>query len=179
MSTAITQRPPGAAVAPPEDSLAVTSGDPGAELAALTVQAGTAERHTARAVRDSEERLAEHEEAAQVQALHDDASSLRTEAWFDGGMTVAMQAAGGPQSTLGTWLSAGAKVGDGLFAADQQDHAADAKAHEAAAAHAENAVKDAGDAAADASELVRSGLQFFGTYVETRAQTMAAALHKA
>jgi hypothetical protein len=157
----------------------IASTDAGAEVAILTVQAGLNERHTARATRDAQERIAAQEYDAEVQSMHDAASSMRTQAWFDGGMTLATQAAGGPSTTLGTLLSAGQKVGDGLLAADQQDDNADAKAHEAAATHAQTSTRDAADSMSDANDLIRSAVQFYGGYVETRAQTLSIALHRA
>jgi len=160
----------------PLDSL-VVSGDPGAEIAVLALRTGVAERHATRAMRDAEEAVAEHEADAQVQAMHDKASSMRTQAWFDAGMTVAEQAVGA-KSTAGCALSAGQKLGDGMFAAGQQDDDASARAHEAAADHANRAAKSAEDALADANDCIKAALQFYGEYVSTRAQTLIAALHR-
>jgi hypothetical protein len=160
----------------PVDAL-IASGDPAAELAALTVRTGMAQRHVARALRDAEEAVAEREADAQVQAMHDKASSMRTQAWFDGAMTLGEQVAGSG-STVGCVLSAGQKLGDGLFAADQQDADASAGGHEAAAAHAKNAAGNANDAFTDANDCIRAALQFYGEYVSTRAQTLGAALHR-
>jgi hypothetical protein len=168
--------PPTTLLPDPVEGL-VACGDPGAELAALAVRTGMAQRQAARALRDAEEAAAEREAAAQVQTMHDKASSIRTQAWFDGAMTLGEQAAGG-RSTVGCLLTAGQKLGDGLFAAEQQDDDALARGHEAAATHANNAAGNANDAFTDANDCIRAALQFYGEYVSTRAQTFGAALHR-
>jgi hypothetical protein len=152
--------PPTTLLPDPVDAL-VACGDPGAELAALAVRTGRAQRQAARGLRDAEEAAAEREADAQVQTRHDKASSIRTQAWFDGAMTLGEQVAGG-RSTVGCLLTAGQKLGDGLFAAEQQDDDALARGHEAAATHANNAAGNANDALTDANDCIRAALQFYG-----------------
>ncbi len=153
-------------------------GDPGAEIAALAVEQGSAERTTARAARAAEEELEEHEDAAAVQAMHDKASSMRTQAWFDAGATCA-KASCDQDKTDTELVAAGQKLGDGLFAAGQVNDDANAKAHEAAAAGAKDGAQDDTEAIGDASEYIKAALDYYREYASTQAQTSTAAIHRA
>ena len=66
---------PGAYLETP--SSLVCDGDPGEEMAALAVENGEAERTAAHQERETEEAAQTQADAAQVQAMHDEACSLR------------------------------------------------------------------------------------------------------
>jgi hypothetical protein len=154
------------------------SGDPGAQIAALAIQTGSSQRRVARDIRDTEEANEAREEAAQVKAIHDKATSMRTQASFDGVMVCAEQASGGDKETA-TWFKGIQTVGDGLFKADQTDHDADAVAHASAAEHYKLGARNADDCKKDAGDYIKAALDFYREYVSTQAQTQSAALHRA
>ena|ERR1019366_3313444 len=169
----------------------IDGGDLGAEMAALEIKNGDAERsmeHTQRSLDEAAQRQAD---AAQVQSMHDEASSMRTGAWLNGAIGVAAAGAsvfipaaatGGP-STGGMAASdlttAGGKLTDGLFGASQHDDEASAAQDKAAADRYASDAKDASDAANSADATVSNALDFARSYVATEAQTQAAALHRA
>jgi hypothetical protein len=166
-------------------------GDLGAELAELEIKNGDAERsidHTQRSVDEAAQQAAD---AAQVQNMHDEASSMVVGAWVNGAIGVAAAGAsvlvppaatGGPStwgmaaSDLGT---AGGKLTDGLFGAAEHRDEADAAQDKAASDRYASDAKDAADAATSADATVSTALDFARSYVATEAQTQAAALHRA
>jgi hypothetical protein len=166
-------------------------GDLGAELAELEIKNGDAERsidHTQRSVDEAAQQAAD---AAQVQSMHDEASSMVVGAWVNGVIGVAAAGAtvlippaatGGPStwgmaaSDLGT---AGGKLADGLFGAAEHRDEADAAQDKAASDRYASDAKDAADAATSADATVSTALDFARSYVATEAQTQAAALHRA
>ncbi|HSQ65480.1 MAG TPA: hypothetical protein VLM85_19810 [Polyangiaceae bacterium] len=80
------------ASAPPSDAPALMpeldqlacSGDPGAMLAALTMQAAKNERDVSRAQRDNAEKMQEADEVKEIQDLHDKADLVRIQGFVDG-----------------------------------------------------------------------------------------------
>jgi hypothetical protein len=176
--------------------------DPGEMIATLAVENGEAERTTAHQDRDAEEAAEAQANAAEVQAMHDEASSLRSQGLFDAATSVAGavigvacaqpaagqatgvgQAAGNkpsPWGIVGGHLSDGIeKLGDGFWKAGQHNDEARAAADRASATQHADAAKDAGDAATDASGAIGSALDFARNYSSTVAQTQLAALHRA
>jgi hypothetical protein len=73
-------------------------GDLGAEIASMAVRNGDAERAASREARDAEERTEAKDDAAQVQAMRDEASSMRWQGVFD-----ATTAVGGLSEFLCNW----------------------------------------------------------------------------
>lgn len=175
----------------------LSSGDIGAELAALMVQDGTVERATTRQQREDDEARALAQDAGEVQAIRAEASGMRVQAWVDVGATVvtevaaiALTPAGAAQAAEVSGGSNGpayalalGKAGqgaiDGYFGAAQKDHEANAKACEAAAADAKSAADDAHEALADANDLIKAALTFYQEYVSTRGQTLTVAAQRA
>jgi hypothetical protein len=169
----------------------IDGGDLGAEMAALEIRNGDAERsmeHTQRSIDEAAQQAAD---AAQVQSMHDEASSMRTGAWVSGAIGIAAAGAsvlipaaatGGPStwgmaaSDLGT---AGGKLTDGLFSAAEHGDEANAAQDKAASDRYASDAKDASDAASGADATVSNALDFARSYVATEAQTQAAALHRA
>jgi hypothetical protein len=181
---------------PIDDSLdasdaVLCSGDPGEEMAALDVENGEAERTTAHQERDSQEAAEAAADAAQVQAMHDEASSLRAEGVFDASTAVvgACLAAACPPAASGAatvgglvaaHLSDGVeKLGDGLWKAAQHDDEAQATADKASADQHADAARNATDAANDANATLGAALDFDRNYTSIEAQTQLAALHRA
>jgi len=178
----------------PNTALAL-SGDPGAELAALMVEAGTQQRQTAQAARETQERTAEQEDDAEVSAMRQKANDIESAGWaeglgmaFEGGMGIAGAAVGGAgasQRPIGAGLNAGGKVGDavGLVAggyakADGATMDADAAAHKAAADRARAAGDDLKDARKSGDDLVSAALDFYREYTGAKSSERAAALHR-
>jgi hypothetical protein len=169
--------------------------DPGDMLAALAIENGKAERTAAHQERDAEEAAEAQANAAEVQAMHDEASSVRAQGFFDAATAVAgavigvtcaqpaCAAAGNKPSPLGIvggHLSDGVeKLGDGFWKAAQHDDEASAAADKASAGQHADAAKDASDAAADANAAMSAALDFDRNYASTEAQTQLAALHRA
>lgn len=167
------------------------SGDIGAEMAALAVQSGQAQKDVARASRDADEAMVEHEEDQEVQAMRQKADDVRSEALLDG-IGTALEGAGmigaGLSSTpqvgdrwqgAGKLAAAGMHIGGGGKGADASAADATAAQHKAAAEHAKSAAEDMHDAARDASDYVKTAVEFYRDYVSTEAESRAAALHRA
>jgi hypothetical protein len=163
---------------PDPDAALLSSGDVGAEFAAMAVENGEVERSAAREERQAEEARVDFEEAEEVHAIRAEASSMRVEAWVDAGITVGAQVVGS-SSTTGVIAKAGKALADGYFSAAQKDDEANAKAFEGAAADAKSAADDAHDTIADANEYIKSALDFYQEYVTTRAQTLTVAAQRA
>lgn len=173
-------------------------GDPGAEMAALAVENGETERVNAHQERQAEEAAEAKADADAVQAMHEEASSMRAEGFFDAATSVAgaaiavacpmpaassatsSQAAGATRGLVAGHLMDGvAKLGDGLFHASQHDDEANAAADKATATQHDDAAKDAAANAADASATISAALDFDRNYSSLDAQVQLAALHRA
>jgi hypothetical protein len=162
---------------PEPQAMLLAPGDLGAEIAALAVSNGVVERWAARDARQADEARIESEDAAEVKAIHSEAFSMRVEACFDVGVTVAGAAAGG---TTGGLIAKGGKAFiDGWLNADQKDDEAAAKGHEAASAGAKSAADDAHDNLAATDAFIKSALDFYQEYVNTRGQTAEMAARRA
>lgn len=156
----------------------MSSGDVGAEIAALAVENGMGERSLAREERQAAEARAQSQEAQEVHAIHAEASSLRVQAWVDAGTMVAAEVAG--KDSAGAALGTAAKtLVDDYFAAGQKDDEANAKACEAASTDAKAAADDAHETLAGANDYIKSALDFYQEYATTRAQTLAVAAQRA
>jgi hypothetical protein len=155
-------------------------GDVGDQVAALMVENGEAERTTDHQARDAAREAESQADTAQVQALHDEASSMRTQGWVDAAAGVGnaiLKAYGTPIGQAAG--EAATKVGDSAFSATQHDDEATAAADKAAADQAQAAAQDDTDAANDASQSIQTALDFDRTVQTTEAQTQLAALHRA
>jgi hypothetical protein len=165
---------------------------PAAEVAALAVENGEAERTTAHQERDAEEAAEAQANAAEVQAMHDEASSLRAQGYFDAATSVAgavigvacPAAAAGEKASIQSVVAGHAsdgveKLGDGFWKAAQHDDEANAAADKASAAQHADAAKDASDAAADASATISTAMEFDRNALSIESQTQLAALHRA
>ncbi len=76
----------------PEVSQLACSGDPGAMLAALSMQTAKAEHDTSRTMRDNAMSAQEKAEAAEVADMHGKADLQRAQGFFDGAMQIAQGA---------------------------------------------------------------------------------------
>jgi hypothetical protein len=173
-------------------------GDPGEEMAVLAVENGETERVSAHQERQVEEAAEAKADADAVQAMHDEASSMRVQGFFDAATSVAgaaiavagpmpvassatsSQAAGATRGLVAGHLMDGiGKLGDGLFRAAQHDDEANAAADKATATQHDDAAKDAAANAADASATISTALDFDRNYSSLNAQVQLAALHRA
>jgi hypothetical protein len=149
--------------------------DIGASLAILAVQNGQLERSIANDDRNAQEQAAENDANQEVQALHSEASSMGSQAWMDGALSLAAGSAGGKSAVLGGLLTGAKGLGDGLFGAAEKDDEATAKGFEASVTVAQSGASAAHDAVSDADQLVQSALGFYKEYVATEGQTANAA----
>ncbi len=186
-------------------TVVVSTGDPGAEMAALAIENGEAERTNAHQERDAQEAAEAQANAAEVQKMHDEASSMRSEGVFDAVVGVAAAAAtvalpiafaadpAAPAATMaqsqagaaragtvgGGLVDSFGKLGDGFFHAAQHNDEAGAAADRASAGQHGDAVKDANDTAASADATISSALDFDRSYSSVEGQIQLAALHRA
>jgi hypothetical protein len=220
----------------PEANQMLSTGDPGAILAALAMKTGDAQKQTARRERDNAAKAENNEEQAEIQDMHDKADLQRIQGIVDGGCQIAAGATqmgagfeqlnasaeqseaasekqnlqtNGPSyspdhqqadeasiTALGagaasdqrtaTYLTgtsaafnAGKSVADGLFGGATTDKDADAKAHDVAANTFKQMGDDAHDAENDAKDLMNKAMDFYKEYLDTKAQTAMAAIHRA
>ena len=164
--------------------------DPTTEVAALAIQNGEAEKTIAHQERDVEEAAEAQANAAEVQAMHDEASNVRKQGLFDAATAVAGAVIGvacppaAGKETLShfvlTHAADGAqKLGDGFWKGGQNDDEARAAAARASAAAHADAVKDASDASSDASAAIGTALDFSRSATSIESETQLAALHRA
>jgi hypothetical protein len=186
---------------PEPTAMVASSGDVGAEIAAMAVQTGETECQTDDQARAADEAQQDREEASEVQAMRDEAGKIRESAIWTGasgafqgagefgGGAVALNdgtEAGRAQSESwaamfkggGTAGSALTKVGAGMADGDKASLEADAAAHKAAADHAATAAGDMRDASSRANDAITQALSFYREYVSTQGQTWNAALHR-
>lgn len=180
----------------------LSSGDLGAEMAALAVKEGTNERTFETHARDAYEEIEAREDDEEVASMRQKAVDIRTDAMKEGfgmmaggafdiasGVTTAN--VGATQASLqrasgeGAALRGGGEVVRGIAttwaAGDKAAQATDdanAAQHKARADVAKDAAEDLHDAAKDAGDYVKAALDFYRDYVSTEAQTQGAALHK-
>ena len=180
------------------------TGDPGAEMAALAIENGEAERTSAHQERDVEEAAETQANAAEVQKMHDEASSMRAAGVFDAvtavvgaAVTVAcpIAFAADPAAPAATAMqsqasaaragaAAGglfdglAKLGDSRYQGSQHDDEASAAADRASAGQRGDAVSDANDTASAADATISSALDFERNYSAVEGQIQLAALHR-
>jgi hypothetical protein len=156
----------------------VGAGDVGEEIASLFVQNADGERRAAQQQLDTELQVEQQADQAEVQAMHDAASSMRTQGYTDfawGGVSSAVTYYC-PEA--GPAMQQGGKLVDSVFAADQKDDDANAAQNKATADQAHNAANRDEDAANDANSVRNAALEFDRTYHTTWAETQLAALHR-
>ncbi len=183
--------PPGASLLPDPVTALALSGDPGAMAAAMTIENAHDERTLARNEENAQAALQDREEEAQVAAMRDKASAIRTQALttglceaFSGGLSAA-SAGFDIQSRSARGLDAAAKldktlgdVNDKLGSAEAASDDATAAAHEHAAGHARRAFEQAQGDDKDAHDLLKAALDFYREYSDTANQARAAATHR-
>ena len=163
----------------PETSLE-QSGDPSAMLAVLTMKTAKAERQAHTAMRRSEEATQDKEEVAQVGALREKASDIRTGAFVSGLCSIASsitKASGGNAASAA--FDAADKATTGMYKAEETLDQAQADEHEHLAAHAKRAGEDERDAVKDAKDLMDKAIEFYKEYSSGKNQALAAATHRA
>lgn len=187
--------PTGTALLPEPDAALAFSGDPAAELAALAVETGTAQRKEAQVCRDLQRQDEQREDQAQVAALRAKASDILDAGLVEGvGMMGegALDFAAAPEVTSsGTPTPDGAKlraagtftrgistIGAGTYKAAEASCDADAAAHKAAADRARQAADDMHDARKDAEQYVSAAIDFYRDYTSAQASERAALLHR-
>jgi hypothetical protein len=182
---------------PDPEAQLLASGDPGAMVAALVVESAKDERDVSQQIEQAQTELEDQQEQAEVQAMHEKASSMRTQAWTSGLIGVAqgamsLGAAGvsdsGAKDGMGKAarsLEAGAKmvgaardVSTGLASAANEDTDATITAHEQAAAHAKRTAGETYDNERDAEKLLGTALDFYKEYESAQDQARAAAVHR-
>jgi hypothetical protein len=195
------------------------SGDPGAMLAALTMQTAHEEEKVSRAQRDACEKAQESAERAEIADLHAKADLMRAQAIVDGvcdfaraGMDFTSGAktleassdrleaddtsdagkahdlrdeANHADAAASNWKSSGeavtglGSVTHGAFGAEITDKDADSKAHDTAAQTFKRMADDARSDEKDAKALLTKALDFYKEYVDTKNQTVMAAIRRA
>lgn len=201
------------------------SGDPGAMLAALTMQTAHEQQKVARAQRDNCEQAQEKAEQAEIADLRSKADLQRAQGIADGICDFAqagMDFASGvekldatsddlnannkdgkdnPKGTLDSnnvrdtaaheearanaWKSGSEGMGGvksilhGAFDGEITDKDTDSKQHDIAAQAFKKMADDAHDTENDAKQLLNKALDFYKEYVDTKNQTVMAAIHRA
>jgi len=184
----------------------LASGDPGAEMAAMAVETGTAERKTASETRRAYEAEEASEDQQQVDAMHQKAKDIESEGWLDAAGMIGQGVLDATGGAVGLAMLGSDSSQAGMAEANDVSsifHAAGLGAHgiatgfatekraaeanddanaalcKANADRAKEAAEDMHDAEKDAADYVKAGLDFYRDYVSTDAQTQAAALHRA
>jgi hypothetical protein len=200
--------PDGESLLPDPVQLAFT-GDVGAQIAALAVQAGGVEQRDDETERDALESLRERRGDDQVREMRAKAGAILGAALVQGLGTAlkgGAEIAGGaaslndvtcsvsgkvvaPGTFLGatspTWAGAGdiasamGNIGSGVCQAEGANHDADATAAQNDAQRLLNSSQNVHDDSTSAIQLIAAAMQFFQEYAQTQAQTRNAVLHGA
>jgi hypothetical protein len=157
-----------------------TGGDMNAELAALAVASGEAQRIDCQHERDALESLQESEENQEISAMRKKADDAFAQSVCEGAGTIA--SAGGSSGfwgACGTAAAGTAKiVGAGYAGAGATDDA-NAAQHRAAAANFGRSSSDVQQAVNAAGEFVNAATDFYRQSAATEAAARSAALHRA
>jgi hypothetical protein len=188
-----------ASLLPDPSSGALVGGDMGAEIAALAVKLGKSEQDLNAKAAEAQDQVEDAQEAAQVQTMHDEASTLRDGAWESGmlqiGAGACTAASGGIAASGGTsdfmkalptmvkgvgeGLNGAATITGGLSKAAATDLEANATASKSIADAAGRAGGVDRDTQKNATQFVQAALDFYREYETAKAQAQAAALHGA
>jgi hypothetical protein len=183
---------------PEPSKVAMTSGDPGAELAMMILQSARDDKKIGKATRQSEEAAQQVAEDAQLKALQEKSDETRTAAIISGVSTVAA----GAFTVVGAGATADAntadpkngevvmaafdgesKVIDGsgkLFATIPQGKADDANKEathqEQLAGRHKRAADDAHDDVKDASDMINRAIGYYKDYLTAKSDEQRATL---
>jgi hypothetical protein len=191
--------PPSGDAAPasllPEPTPYAMGGDMGAEITALAIQNGQTESSLNETAQQSQDRIQDLAEQAQVSTMHDEASTMRASAWEAGLLQIAAGAAtigGGAASINGAssgvvslikggadTLSGASAIAAGLGKAAETDDEALTAGSKATADAAQREADTCRQAQKDASSFISAAIDFYREYQSTKAQADAAAVHSA
>jgi hypothetical protein len=179
---------------PDPDVSSLGASNIGEEIAKLVMKSAQDQKETARKEQNEAEAIEDQEEAAQVQAMHQQADDIRSggiaEGLCDAASGMFMVDSGACElhgktgdATIDKGLAEGAKAaGTALGALGRgaaKDDEARATQHEQGANHAKHRVDDAHDMKKDADQLVKDAIDFYREYSSSTSQTKSAALHRA
>lgn len=197
------QPPPGSCLRSssllPEPSGVLLGADMGAEIAALAVKSGQTQEDISTRAAEIQDSIEDRAQQAEVQTMHDEASTLRAGAWESGllqigagacsiasagesiGALQGSKAAGiaGMLKGASQGLDGGGTLAGGLSKAVATDCEALATVSKALGDAAERSGAAARDGQKNASDFIQSAIDFYREYQSTRAQAEAAALHAA
>jgi hypothetical protein len=183
----------------PEPAPVLLGGDLGATIAALAVQCGQEEQNVSTAATETQDSIAAQASAAEVDQLHEEASTTRAGAWASGllqvgagvaGIASAGLSIGAAQGTVQAGVSTGLKgVADGLDGAGaiagglSKASATDLEALQTASKALADAAQRSGAADRDglktAGDYVQAAIDFYREVEQTKAQAEAAPLQRA
>jgi hypothetical protein len=169
---------------PDPGCVSMGGGDIGAEISALMVASTREERRSLGNQRVTQEAAIEAANSREIQAMHDNADDLRTQGWVTGGFQMAaggcsMSAAiAGSKTSAGErWQAAGeltgglGKIVDGQLKAAIEDDATAQTLASQEADRGKRALGDLNDSLGDTRELLRSVIDFYKEYEQTKNQT--------
>ena len=179
----------------PIETLAL-SGDPGAELAALSVESGEQQQKVSQTARDTEAQIEARSDQQEVTAMRQKADDIRIGGCVEG---IGMMAEGGcdlaaagdvtadgrptpaanADKAQGTIFKATSMIGGAVFKGAEADHDADAAAAKAASDQARSAADDMHDAKKAGGDLISAALDFYREYTSSQASARSSAIHRA
>jgi hypothetical protein len=161
-------------------SALLSSGDPGAMVAALVAKSGQAQRAVRDQVRRSEDAVQDAAEKSQVANMRAQAKAMENSAVMMGVMTMASGACAAAGSKPGADIMDGiGKSVAGFYDAEVKSLEARATEDEHRAARAERNVKNADEGIDDANRLIDKALEFYKEYTSGKNQAVQAATHRA
>lgn len=184
--------PPGGSLLPPPMAQLANSGDLGAQIAALLLEAGYEQKKSGRETRAVAEKAQAAADNAQLDAMEREAGKKLVAGIISGGTTVI---SGGLQFTAGAikanenksnmLLGAGkgveglGKIGATIFEHDAEMASKDAKAAEQASDRQKRGIEDARDTVKEAKELINRALDYYKEYLTAKNDSMKASLLRA
>jgi hypothetical protein len=170
-----------------EEARDALGGDAETQVAAMMLEHVRESRQVSRAQRQHEEAHLRSSEAAQVQAMHDEADAIRMAGYVQGGSQIAggvlTAAAAGQGGSSAAYMKAGAETSKGVgeavgshYSGKAADLRADATAHAHRAEASAQRLEDLREANAGLRDLRNAALDNARQIAQTRAATEQAAL---
>jgi len=165
----------------PPPSLAACTGDIGAEIAMLGVRVGNDTQHIETVAEQTEDKVQDSAEAAEVKDMHQEASDIMSSAVAAGAMQICqgatqMAGAGAPAGEQGAYTGTATMFGAAstlLTAggqATQQIDQAQVTSDKAVADRAGQLSSEASQGQQDAKSIISNAIQFFQQYEQAKAQ---------
>jgi hypothetical protein len=170
---------------PPADhfqALSADTGDFGAQIAKLVLEAAYEDKQMSKGMRQAEEKAQERADNAQLKQLKSEANAKLAAGVVGGACSAAGglgMMKGGKFEGMGRAVDGCGRMMSAVGEAGASGHGIEAKHQEQLAGRHERAAEDARDAAKDASDMIDRAIEFYKEYRTAQVDNQKAAIHRA